>query len=326
MNAHFARRAAACLAVTATACAAAACTAPAPSGPSSGVSTQAAAPAVVAAWPIPPGVRTVGVDGYPVAYADAGAGEPVVLIHGAFVDHRFWQQQIDALARTHRVIAPSMHRHWPEPWDGRGEAFSVRRNAADVAGLVRALDLGKVHLVGHSLGGIVAVEVARTNPGMLRSLTLADSGGPASLLGDEYARQRQANSAKLAQFVRSQLDAGDRRTAAQSMWNAMNGPGAWDRMPPTIQQMFADNIGTVTAPPDPAPPGLDCAEVRAWPFPTLLIHGESSPPNYLAVGAALRRCRDDIAPPVVVPKAGHNMQVQNPDAFNAALLSFLSRR
>jgi pimeloyl-ACP methyl ester carboxylesterase len=326
MNTDIHRRPMMRLALVAATCVAAVCAVPGAHGQADPPAARADAPTPPASWTIPPGIRSVRVDGYPVAYVDEGAGEPVVLIHGAFVDHRLWRQQIDALARSYRVIAPSLHHHWPEPWDGRGEPFSVRRNVADIAGLVRSLDLGKVHLVGHSMGGMVAVELARSNPDMLRTLTLADPAGPVSLLGDEVAQQRREAGAKFAQMVRTRLDTGDRRVATQSMWDAISGPGAWDRASPTVQQMMVDNVGTAAAPPDPAPPGLECAEVRAWPFPVLLVHGESSAATYREIGGALRRCRADIAEPVTVPKAGHNMHVQNPEAFNEALRSFLSRR
>ena len=248
MNTDIHRRPMRRLALVAAACVAAACAVPGTPGPVDPTSARADASPPSPSWAIPPGVRTVRVDGYPVAYVDEGAGEPVVLIHGAFVDHRLWRQQIDVLSRSYRVIAPSLHHHWPEPWDGRGEPFSVQRNADDVAGLIRSLDLGKVHLVGHSMGGMIAVELARSNPGMLRTLTLADPAGPVSLLGDEVARQRREVGAKFAQMVRTRLDTSDRRLAAQSMWDTVSGPGAWDRTPPPIQQMMVDNVGTAAGP------------------------------------------------------------------------------
>jgi esterase len=304
--------------------AAAACSTSGPPAPG------AMAPATAAAasrWPIPPGVKTIAVDGYPVAYAEAGTGETIVLLHGALVDHRLWWRQIESLSRTHRVIAPSLRHHWPEPWDGRGEAFSVRRQAADVAGLIRGLGLGRVHLVGHSNGGIVALEVARSNPRLLRTLTLADPAGPWSLAGEEAARQRRASALQGAQRIRAALDQGiDQRTVAQNMWTSMAGPGSWERVPANIQQMLVDNVGTVAAPPDPDPPGLDCAEVSAWPFPVGVIHGANSMPYYRQISAALRRCRADIAEPISVPSAGHNMFVDNPAAFDAALRTLIGAR
>jgi pimeloyl-ACP methyl ester carboxylesterase len=197
-------------------------------------------------WPVPDNVKTVEVNGYPLAYTEAGNGSPVVIIHGAWVDHRLFLPQAAALSRQHRVILVSLRHHHPEPWDGKREAVSLRQHASDVAGLVRALGFDKVHLVGHSMGAVVALEVARTAPDLLRSLALADPAGPPALLGDEaLARQRLDGNARLSAAVRAVLDAdGDRRAAAARGWNLANGPGAWDGVPPDIQQMLADNIGT----------------------------------------------------------------------------------
>lgn len=278
-------------------------------------------------WPVPDNVKTVEVNGYPLAYAEAGNGSPVVIIHGAWVDHRLFLPQAAALSRQHRVILVSLRHHHPEPWDGKGEAVSLRRHASDVAGLVRALGFDKVHLVGHSMGAVVALEVARTAPDLLRSLALADPAGPPALLGDEaLARQRLDGNARLSAAVRAVLDAdGDRRAAAARGWNLANGPGAWDGVPPDIQQMLADNIGTVAAEPDRDPPRPDCGPAHAFKFPVLLMHGDRSPQYFYDIGKGLRQCHAEIAMPTVVPNAAHNMQLQNAAFFNAALLDFFSR-
>jgi pimeloyl-ACP methyl ester carboxylesterase len=195
-----------------------------------------------------------------------------------------------------------------------------------MAGLIRALGLGKVHLVGQSMGGAVAVEVARTAPGLLRSLVLADPGGPTSLLGAEAAAQRREMGMRLIAGVRAQLDGeGGRAGAAAFSWNAVNGPGDWDRLSLPIQQMFIDNIGTMAAMPEGDPPGLECGDGLSFGFPVLLVHGERSPKYYIDLGERLRKCRAGIAAPVVVPGAGHNMHTDNPTLFNATLIDFFSR-
>jgi pimeloyl-ACP methyl ester carboxylesterase len=279
-----------------------------------------------AAWPIPEGVRTVEVNGYPLAYAEAGTGAPVVFIHGAWVDFRLFKPQSAALSERHRLILVSLRHHYPEIWDGKGETTSPTRHAADVAGMIRALGLGKVHLVGHSMGGAVAVEVARTSPELLRSLVLADPGGPATLLGEDVARQRLEAVTRLSGGVRAQLDGpGGRPGAAAFGWNAATGPGAWDRLPPPIQQMLADNIGTMAAVPDPALPRLECVEGRGFGFPVLLLTGERSPKFYADLIAALRQCRAGIPEPVLVPNGGHNMHIDHPAFFNATLLEFFAK-
>jgi pimeloyl-ACP methyl ester carboxylesterase len=278
-------------------------------------------------WPIPAGLKTVDVDGYPIAFTEAGQGETVLILHGALFDHRLWLPQVETLSKAYRVIAPSLRHFWPEPWSGHAEPVSYRRLAADAVALIRALDLGPVHLLGHSLGGAVAVEVARTQPALLRSLVLVDPFGPQPLLGEEGARRIRERVGRLAAFVGARLAAGsDRTEVAHAAYDLMMGAGAWDQVPPTGRQRLADNVGTSAAPPDPDPPGLDPAEAASWRFPILLLHGERSGSPYREIGAVLRRCCPAIPEPTIIPNAGHGMMVENRADFEAALLRFLSNR
>src|SRR5205814_2008961 len=75
-------------------------------------------------------------------------------------------------------IAISLRHYWPEPWNGAGD-FSAQQQAEDVASFIQQLGAGKVHLVGHSRGGYIALQLARAHPDLLRDLVLAE---PALLL------------------------------------------------------------------------------------------------------------------------------------------------
>lgn len=119
-------------------------------------------PAVAAPkWPIPEGLKTVEVNGYDMAYQETGSGIPFVLIHGAGTDYRTWDAQAPVFSKAYRTIAVSLRHHYPEKWNGVGDDFSVGQHASDVVALIRELNLGKVHLLGHSRGGSVALTVAR---------------------------------------------------------------------------------------------------------------------------------------------------------------------
>jgi alpha-beta hydrolase superfamily lysophospholipase len=114
------------------------------------------------AWPIPQGIKWETVNGYPIAYREGGTGTPVVLVHGAMADYRAWNILFDQFSTAHRVIAVSLRHSFPEQWNGVGDDFSTEQHAQDVAALIKKLGLGKVHLLGHSRGGGVAVEVAKS--------------------------------------------------------------------------------------------------------------------------------------------------------------------
>lgn len=277
-------------------------------------------------WSLPPGVKTVDVSGYPLSYIEAGVGVPVVMLHGAWVDHRFFAPQVAEFAKTHHAIAVSLRHHYPEPWDGKEGAFSVSQHANDVAALIRQLNLGKVHLLGHSRGGAVAINVARQTPELIRTLILEDAGGLEPLLANQsLAQQRIEGPAKFAAFLRSSLDSGDRRTTAQAAWNMANGADAWERMAPGMQQVITDNIGTMATKVPYDAPAINCDDIRKFSFPVMILHGERSAKIYTDMSAAMRQCKPDIAEATIVPDAAHNMHFNNPTFFNKAVLDFMQR-
>ena len=125
-------------------------------------------------WSIPSDVKSKLINGYRIAYKDEGQGPAIVFIHGANADYRSFNSQIAALASSYRVITPSLRHYYPEQWNGEGSDFSVEQHAADVATLIRMLDLGKVHLVGWSRGGAVAIEIAKAHPDLVLTLVMED--------------------------------------------------------------------------------------------------------------------------------------------------------
>jgi pyruvate dehydrogenase E2 component (dihydrolipoamide acetyltransferase) len=108
------------------------------------------------------------------------------MIHGFGGDLGAWMFNQSALADTHRVYACDMPGHGGSAKDV--DDGSVRHLARVIAGLIDALDLRHVHLVGHSLGGAVALSVALENPERLASLTLIASASLGPEINGEYIR------------------------------------------------------------------------------------------------------------------------------------------
>ena len=103
----------------------------------------------------------------------AGDGPPLLLLHGIGSNHTTWWPVVDALAERFRLIAPD--------WRGHGKStkpetgYLIENYAADLAGLVTTLGLERPRVMGHSLGGMVALEWARTHSGSARKLVIEDS-------------------------------------------------------------------------------------------------------------------------------------------------------
>jgi esterase len=274
-------------------------------------------------WPLPDGVKSVEVNGYDMAYQEAGFGPPLLLVHGAFVDYRYWSLVVPEFAKNYRVIAVSLRHYYPEKWDGKGGDFSYEQHAADVAALIKKLNLGKVHLLGHSRGGGVVVNVAKTHPEVIKTLILADAAGFESLLPKTPEDEKLANaSGDRIRTLQKNLADGNVELAAQTFVDSLNGPGAWASRPGEVKQFYFDNMGTGTQ--MAAAPATSCDQVAKFDFPILLVHGERSPKIYSAMSASMRKCKD-IPEPIVIPNAAHGMMRDNPAVFNAGLADFLKR-
>ena len=123
-------------------------------------------------------------------------GEPIVLIHGFGGDLNNWLFNHEALAADRAVYAIDLPGHGGSSKDVAGGAVNVL--ADSVAGLARALGMSRVHLVGHSLGGAVALETALSHPDLAGSITLVASAGLGGEINIDYvngfigsARRRQ---------------------------------------------------------------------------------------------------------------------------------------
>jgi pimeloyl-ACP methyl ester carboxylesterase len=126
-------------------------------------------------------MQTLHINGTDMAYLDVGQdtnqGPPLVCVHGSLCDFRIWSVVLGPLARTHRVIAPSLRHFFPAYWDGVGDTYSIAQHVDDMIGFIERLGSGPVDLMGHSRGGHIAFRLAGRRPDLLRKLILAEPGG-----------------------------------------------------------------------------------------------------------------------------------------------------
>jgi len=186
-------------------------------------------------WSIPSDVKSELINGYRIVYKDEGQGAAIVFVHGANADYRSFGPQIAALASSYRVIAPSLRHYYPEKWNGEGSDFSVAQHAADVAALIRRLNLGKVHLVGWSRGVAVAIEIAKAHPDLVRTLVMED--GVIVMPVDETPERRSAAElrTKTNKAIEEHLLAGDPNKAAEVLVDDLSAPRSMAKTPRAAQ-------------------------------------------------------------------------------------------
>ena len=119
--------------------------------------------------------KTANVHGRSISYLEAGQGPVLLLIHGIAGTRENWREVIEPLARHHTVIAPDFPGHGDS--EAGGGDYSLGALAGGLRDLLLALGHERATLVGHSLGGGVAMQFAYQHPEMVERLVLVSSGG-----------------------------------------------------------------------------------------------------------------------------------------------------
>ncbi len=265
---------------------------------------------------------SIEIDGFPIAYAEAGAGTPLLLIHGTLGDQRSFARQMEPLGAAHHVMALSMRHCWPGTWFEGGD-FTIDRHVADVAGFIAALGVGPVHLLGHSRGGHIAFRVAERHPELVRALILAEPGGELdeSLGGAPPAGQQAGTFAAGAALIA----AGDIEGGLTSIAEFTGGPGAWAKRPEHRKLLSRDNARTLLGQAHEGRKPYSRAAAEAIRAPTLLLGGDQSQPQFGKIIAALLTAIPDVRS-AGIARATHSLNEDNPGDFNAAVLGFLAGR
>ena len=271
-----------------------------------------------------PVLKTVRANGTDVTYAEAGTGEPVVLVHGSLSDYRYWTLQMRPLAARFRVIAPSLRHYYPEKWDGVGDDFNIDQHRKDVVALIDALGVGPAHVVGHSRGGHIAFRIAQHHPDHVRRLVLSEPGGgldpDLSPLAAEVNRRFEPGSFQTQ--AEALIRAGDVDGGLRIFLDAVSGPGSWDRTPPIAQQFTRDNATTLLGQIHETRQPFSRDAAAAIRAKTLLVLGGDSPPMFGQIIDALMSAIAD-SQKIVIPGASHTMNVTKPALYNQAVLDFL---
>lgn len=271
-----------------------------------------------------PQLRVNGVD---LSYNEQGAGTPVVFVHGAWMDLRYWELQRQAVATQYRFVAYSLRYHGTAPWPDAGQHYSLVTHAADLAAFIRQLHAGPVHLVGLSSGGRLVTMVTLEHPDLVRSLTVLEPPIDELLVDRPETQPVRDAWGKAFAPIRTAAQAGEAIQATKLFFELANyqGAGTFETQPEAFRQMILDNARTVPLQlAAPRPPALSCAMLGGVKTLTLVVGGEQSPRYLALINEVVVQCIPG-SRLVVIPQATHLMSHQNPAAFNEALMHFLAQ-
>jgi non-heme chloroperoxidase len=266
--------------------------------------------------------RRVSANGLSFAYVERGSGSPVVLVHGSISDYREWSNQITVLAKRYRVIAYSRRYHWPNLPPGKDADVSLEKQADDLAGIINALGIAPAHIVGHSFGGAVALNLALRYPELVRTLVLAEPAVTGVLSkapeNDDVIKESQAMRAEM----REAFAMGNPERIVRT-YAAHVAPGEFEKATPEVRQMLLANVPAFqldfTSPRAP----LTCDDARRVAVPVLIVFGDRSPVGLQRMATAAANCIRG-ARLVKIRQATHWLHHDQAQAFNDAVLEFLA--
>src|SRR3954454_11998049 len=263
--------------------------------------------------------------GHRVIYRIAGSGPPVVLIHGMINSSRHWEAVARRLARSHTVIAPDLIGHGDSAKPRGG--YSLGAHAASIRDLLAAIGVDRASIVGHSLGGGVAMQFFWQFPQRVERLALVSSGG----LGPEVSPLLRtlalpgmsgvvgvvAHPRVLDALDRAAPRLGSRGVYVRAVARALRPleqPGAREAFVQTLRAVIDVRGQRVSA--------TDRLYLLSQ-MPTLIVWGERDNTIPLAHG----RAAHEAVPHsrfATLPRAAHFPHLEDPEGLSDVLLDFLA--
>ncbi len=273
-----------------------------------------------------PGSRRVRANGLDLHLLDWGgsAAVPALALHGFALNCHSWDEVAPALSERVHLYPLDQRGHGLSERAARVEDYTRENMVADALGVVDALGLERIVLIGHSMGGMNAMTFAARHPERVRALVLVDVGPEVSVDGANEVGRFVAGPYELESLeawvehthryypwrskerIRARLEASLVRTAS----------GGYAKQ---YDERFRAGFGGVAEARDSL--GDVAAALRA---PTLLVHGGASPvlPREMAERFAAAAKTVEL---VTIPGAGHSVAGDKPEEFLKCVTAFLDR-
>ena len=271
-------------------------------------------------------MATARINDADIFYERNGEGTPLVLLHEFAGDYRSWETQVRFFARRYSVVNYNARGYPPSEVPEDPSDYSQDIAVEDLRGLLDHLEIDRAHVVGFSMGGSAALAFGLKYPQRARSVTIMGTGSGSSPGGDnteflrdmEYVIQRFENEGmdKVSEFYTSGPNRVQFKDKDPRGWREFNG-------------QFRDgsasgHANTMRGVQSKRPSVYDMQEeLEAMTVPLLIMVGDEDQPC-LEPGLYLKRTVPSAAL-TVFPNTGHNINQEEPDLFNRALLDFITQ-
>lgn len=282
-----------------------------PEAPAPAATATATAPTATAPPPPPQAVsrearaKSLAPDGSSIHYRVYGQGEPaIVFIHGWSCDSGYWDPQLNEFASRHTVVTLDLAGHGRSE-ESRRKDWSMASFGADVAGVIRDAGLGRVVLVGSSMGGTVALEAARQLPGQVIGIVGVDTFRD---LAAPYPKE-----------VTDPLLAGLRADFPKTVSEFVGGSFFTGQSDPIVKKWIVEDMAA--APPGVAVPAMEALIAMDYgpllaelDLPVVAVNAAGTPTDEAAIRRLEPRFRV-----VTLDDVGHFPMLEQPQLFNRVL-------
>ena len=266
--------------------------------------------------------QTIDAGGIETSYLEAGAGEPVVMLHGSGPGVSAlanWQHNIGALSQRFRILAPDIV-GFGATERPRDIVYSLRTWTDHVWAFLDAHDIQKAAIIGNSLGGRIALQMATDRPGRITRMVLMGAPGVGMTPTEGLAALRayQPSRDAMRDLLRNYFAVDPTMITDELVeirYQASIADGAYE----AYRAMFFDSrhAGSEL--------GITENEVRAISTPTLLIHGREDKVVPVQVSVTMLGLLPN-ADLHVFSRCGHWTQIERADEFSALVSDYLARR
>src|SRR6266568_8670469 len=261
-------------------------------------------------------------DNVKLYYEDSGSGMPIVFVHEFAGDYRSWESQVRYFARCYRCITYNARGYPPSDVPADGERYSQDRARDDIRAVLDALKIDKAHVVGLSMGGFAALHFGFTYPDRARSLVVSGCGyGASPDKRAQFAAETEAAAERFEEMGMLKAAIGYALGPSRVQFQNKD-PRGWREFADQLAEHSTQGAALTLRGVQKARPSLyDLTDkMRAMRVPTLVMTGDEDWPC-LEPGLLMKRTIATAAL-VVIPNAGHGINLEDPAVFNRHLADF----
>jgi pimeloyl-ACP methyl ester carboxylesterase len=262
-------------------------------------------------------------DGVRLHYEEAGSGTPIVFVHEFGGDHRSWEAQMRWFSRRHRCVTYGARGYPPSDVPADVQVYSQRRAVQDILAVMDAAGIDRAHVVGLSMGGFAALHFGLDHPSRAHSIVVAGAGYGAEKQFESYFRDVSLEVARQFETQGSERFAKTYSLAASRVQFQNKDPRGWQEFATRLGEHSAVGSANTMRGVQARRPSIYDLETRlkTMATPTLVIVGDEDD-HCLQPGVFLKKTVPACGL-LVLPKAGHTLNLEEPDHFNRFVGEFI---